>query len=173
MTGPAPALLTGSELVLIGHVPRAGREGGTNKPRWQQAHWNRAVAEQFFMLRPGDNRSITLEKVDYEGFFAGRTSKQLVFSEVNKNPKIEFDFRPIIKYPDAGPPLLVIVELDRLRSFRYRPLMPGQDGYAAMFRLLVELPKLGRGKPRVLTTLDEVDLRWPNACLRNPRVKPG
>jgi hypothetical protein len=164
-------MLTGSELVLIGQVPRAGREDAQSRARWTQAHWNRAVAEQFFMLTPGDNRSITLEKVDYDGYFAGRTSKQLVFSEVNKNPKIEFDFRPVTSYPDAGPPLLVIVELDRLRSFRYRPVMPGQDGYDAMFQLTVELPKLGRGNRRVITTLDEVELRWPNARLRNPRVR--
>jgi hypothetical protein len=156
------AMLTGAELVLVAGVPRAG-------DRWQQVHFNQRVAEEFFWLKIGDTKQVLLERVDDAGYAAGRVKRPLVYSEVNKNCKVEFDF-PGKSYPAVGYPLLIIVELAR-RSFRYRSVFPGDSGYDEMEQLNRELPSVGRGHPRVVTTLDEVELRWPGAHLRVPRER--
>lgn len=154
-------LLSGSEYVLVAQVPK----GST---RWQQAHFNRQITEDFFRLRPGDERTVTLERVAYDGYMDDRVTRKLVYSAVNKNCKIEFDFSPIYEYPAEGVPLLVVVELGT-RSFRYRPTVPGMPGYREMLQLNLDTPAMGRGHRRVLTSLDEVEMRWPNSFLRNPR----
>ncbi len=156
-------MLTGSELVLVARVPKAG-------DRWTQVHFNQRIAEEFFWLKIGDTKQVLLERVDSAGYSAGRVKRPLVYSEVNKNCKVEFDF-PGKSYPTAGAPILVIVELAR-RSFRYRAVFPGDLGYDEMAELNQQLPSVGRGLRRVITTLDEVELRWPGARLRSP-LHPG
>jgi len=163
VTSPESRLLSGAEYVLVARIPKAGS-------RWRQAHLNRDIVEQFFRLKLGERRTITLERVDYDGYYAGQSKATLVYSEVNKNPKIELDFSPIRGYPAEGPPLVVVVELDR-RTFRYRPLIPGGVGYEAMLQLNTDAPPVGRGVRRTITTLDEIELRWPQARLRDPKVR--
>src|SRR4051812_29103305 len=92
MTNEIPDLLTGTEMSLVAQVGKA--ENSSGFPRWQQVHFNRDIARQFFNLEPGDDRSITLEKISAAGRIVERVSKRLVFSESNKNPKIEFRFGP-------------------------------------------------------------------------------
>ncbi len=159
--------LVGNELTLIARVPKAGSEGG----RWTQVHFNRAVAEQFFRITPGDRRLLTLERIAKNGEYVGRRSRPLVYSaSSNKNCKVELEFSPA-KNEDYDPdnrPLVVMTEID-VRRFRYRSLMPGWPGYEEMAELNRSLPRVGRGEPRVITTLDEVELRWPTVGVRNPR----
>jgi len=128
---------------------------------------NRAVAEEFFQLRVGEKRTASFERVDYDGFLAGTVSRPLVYSERNKNCKIEFDFSPIRNYPSEGPPLLLVLALG-VRTFRYRALFPSQAGYPEMRMLNDDGDARGRGARRVITTLDEVELRWAAAKLRSP-----
>jgi hypothetical protein len=156
------AMLTGAELVLVAAVPRAGG-------RWQQVHFNQRVAEEFFRLKIGGTKQVLLERIDDGGYLADKRKRPLVYSEINKNCKVEIDF-PGKSYPPVGYPLLVIVEL-AVRSFRYRSVFPGDSGYDEMAQLNRELPSVGRGHPRVITTLDEVELRWPGAHLRVPRER--
>ncbi|WP_433600723.1 hypothetical protein ACQPXH_02480 [Nocardia sp. CA-135953] len=165
MSGQIPDLLTGTELALIGFVGKANNSAGL--PRWQQVHFNQDVARQFFSLEPGDDRSITLEKLSAAGFVVERVSKRLVFSESNKNPKIEFRFGPrdMMYPPDPQRPLLVVVEASYL-TYRYRTLMPEDAGHAEIERLLLAGPSLGRGLHRRIVTLDDVEASWPQAALR-------
>lgn len=159
--------LVGNELTLVARVPKAG----AGQPRWTQVHFNKDVAEQFFRITPGDRRLLTLERVGKNGNFAGRTSRPLVYSETNKNCKVELDFSPA-KTEDYDPdhrPFVVMTEID-VRSFRYRTFMPGWPGYDEMAELNRTLKSVGRGEPRVITTLDEVELRWSGIGLRNPRL---
>lgn len=166
MTYQVPDLLTGTELALLATVGKA--ENSSGLPRWQQVHFNRDVARQFFNLEPGDDRSITLEKLNAAGRVVERKSKKLVFSESsNRNPKIEFHFGPTnLQYP-SGPhrPLLVVVESAHL-TYRYRTLMPGDDGHDTIQRLLDAGPSVGKGLPRRIVTLDEIEAYWPRAALR-------
>jgi hypothetical protein len=147
--------LSGSELVLVAQVPRAG-------DRWQQVHFNRDVAESFFRVAPGDSVHVELECVGPGGRVTSTVSRPLVFAERNRNCKLEFSFGAGVPYPEVSVPILVVVELD-LRKFRYVALMPGSDGYDSMLALNESKPRLGRGMRRVITTLDEVELRW-SAC---------
>lgn len=155
-------MLSGQELVLVACIPRAGS-------RWQQVHFNQRVTEEFFRLRIGDSRSAVLERVDTSGYAAGRVKRPLVYSTSNKNCKIEFDF-PGKAYPVDGIPLLLVAELG-VRFFRYRALFPDEAGYQEMWQLTGELPSVGRGLPRVITSLDEIELRWPEAHLRAPLTR--
>ncbi|GAB3201808.1 hypothetical protein GCM10027062_24900 [Nocardioides hungaricus] len=165
MTAQVPDLLTGTEMSLIGQVGKASNRNGP--PRWQQVHFNKDVARQFFNLQPGDDRSVTLEKISGTGQVVDRVTKKLVFSESNKNPKLEFKFGPrdLLYPPDPGRPLLVVVESAYL-TYRYRTLMPGDAGHEGIQRLLEAGPSVGRGLPRRIVTLDEVEAYWSQAALR-------
>lgn len=161
---PATQPLSGSEFVLVAQVPKAG-------PRWSQVHFNVDVMWEFFRLKKGDERTISLERVELDGSLRDATTRPLVFSDKNKNAKIEIDFGTVDgkkpTYPEDGVPLLIVLELD-LRSFRYQTLLPGQGGYIAMLELNESIEPIGGGHRRVLTTLDEVELRWPGCRLRYP-----
>lgn len=165
MTEQVPDLLTGTEVALVGWVGKANNSTGL--PRWQQVHFNQDVARQFFNLEPGDDRSITLEKISPSGRVVDRVSKKLVFSERNKNPKIEFKFGPRdLPYPpDPQRPLLVVVESAYL-TYRYRTLMPGDPGHEVIERLLLAGQSVGKGLHRRIVTLDDVEAHWHQAALR-------
>lgn len=165
MSKQVPDLLTGTEFALIGWVGKANNSNGP--PRWQQVHFNQDVARQFFNLQPGDNRSVTVERISVAGRVVERVSKKLVFSESNRNPKIEFHFGPrdMAYPPDPLRPLLVVVE-SAYRTYRYRTLMPGDAGFGGIEQLLLAGPSLGRGLHRRIVTLDEVEAAWPGAALR-------
>jgi hypothetical protein len=154
-----PDLLTGTEMCLVAEVPGAGN-------RWQQVHFNIDIARQFFNLEPGMNRSITLERIAASGRLVERTSRQLVLSEVNRNPKIEFFFGTGANYP-AQPcrPLVVVVEAAYL-TYRYRTLMPSDAGYEGVVNLLAAGASIGKGLRRRIVTLDELEAYWPGAALR-------
>lgn len=159
MTEQVPDLLTGTEMCLVAEVPGAGG-------RWQQVHFNKEVTRQFFNLEPGDNRSITLEKISPSGHVVERSSRQLVLSERNKNSKIEFAFGSGLAYPQGnGRPMVAVVEAAYL-TYRYRAVMPGNAGYSALQRLLAAGPSIGRGVRRRIVTLDELESYWPQAALR-------
>jgi hypothetical protein len=108
-----------------------------------------------------------LERISPAGRVVERVSKKLVFSESNKNPKIEFHFGPrdMAYPPDPLRPLLVVVESAYL-TYRYRTLMPGDTGHDGIEQLLLAGPSLGRGLNRRIVTLDEVEAAWPQAALR-------
>jgi hypothetical protein len=154
-----------SEFVLVAQVPKAGG-------RWHQVHFNKDVMWEFFRLKKGATRKVSLERVDSSGTLEESVARQLVLSETNLNPKIEFDFglhqSKRRDYPVNGVPLLLVLELD-LRTFRYQTLMPEDAGHSEMMKLNHELPSIGRGLPRGISTLDEVELRWPSCKLRSPK----
>lgn len=156
--------LTGSEYVLVAQVPKAGN-------RWHQVHLNAAICQAFFRIAEGEDKVVRLERVDRRGVLRNSVERQLVFSRRNRNYKIEFDFGDITEYPLAGVPLLIILELD-VRRFRYQLLLPGDPGHVPMLHLNTSLPAVGRGLPRVITTIDEVELRWPDCRLRSPVTSP-
>jgi hypothetical protein len=163
MSSPTP-FLEGNELVLIAEVPKAGG-------RWHQVHMNREVMHRFFRLDPGVDAEAAFEQVDAEGRYRGTRTRRLVYSaSSNKNPKIEFDL-PNVDYPSGEErPILLALEVD-VRRFRYLFLMPGDPGYSEMLDLNRSLPPVGtHPMRRVLSTLDEVEMRWPECPLRDPHM---
>lgn len=159
MTEQFPDLLTGTEICLVAEVPGAGG-------RWQQVHFNKDVARQFFNLEPGTGRSITLERISSTGRVSERTNRQLIIPESNRNSRIEFSFGARLEYP-APPhrPLVAVVEAAHL-TYRYRTLMPGDTGHDAVLGLLAAGQSIGRGLRRRIVTLDELEAYWPQAALR-------
>lgn len=154
--------LSGSELVLVAQIPRAGG-------RWRQVHFNVDIGRQFFRQAPRQQRRpADFERVDPAGTRHGSLSRPVVFSERNRNYKIEFDFGDQREYPEDGIPLLVVLELEVGRTYRYLLLVPGQPGYDEMWQLNQSQRAIGAGHRRVITTLDEVELRWPESPLRSP-----
>jgi len=151
-------LLTGTEPVLVAQVPKAGG-------RWEQVHFNMDVGRRFFRVEEGEEKTVKVERVDAAGEVIGSYPPRKLVLGPNRNYRIEFDFDPTTEYPTEGRPVLVIVELG-LRQFRYVALMPGAAGHEEMTRITEELQTVGRGLPRVITTLDEVELRWAGCPLR-------
>jgi hypothetical protein len=152
--------LDGSELVLVAQIPKAG-------DRWHQVHLNAEVVRRFFRLAAGTSIDAEFERVARDRTSRGTQRRPVVFSERNKNFKIEFDLSDAPDYPDK-PPVLLILEL-ALRRFRYLLLMPGDPGFDEVEHLLNEsLEKIGRGHRRGVTTLAEVELRLPDCPLRTP-----
>jgi hypothetical protein len=151
------APLTGTEYVMIAVVPKAGG-------RWHQVHFNLDVGREFFRVQVGETHTLQLEWTGRSGDVRSRTTRPLVFSERNRNYKVEFEL-DAEDYPATGRPLLVIVEVG-LRRFRYLLLMPGDAGYQEMGELNRRLPAVGKGMRRVITNLDEVELAWPSCPLR-------
>ena len=154
----------GSELVLVAQVPKAG-------DRWHQVHLNAEVVRRFFRLALGSTEEAEFERVARDGTYHGSDTKSIVFSQRNRNYKIEFDLSDAPDYPDE-PPILLILEV-ALRRFRFMLLMPGDDGFEEMKKLNASLKPVGRGHRRVITTLSEVEMRWPDCPLRAPKPAPS
>ena len=122
------------------------------------------VGRRFFRVEEGEDKTVSIERVDASGSALGSDTRRLVLG-VNRNYRLEFDFSPAEDYPTQSRPLIVIVEVG-LRRFRYVTLMPDDEGHSDMLRMTEDLPSIGSGLPRVVTTLDEVELRWPACPLR-------
>lgn len=156
--------LDGNEFVLVAQVPKAGG-------RWHQVHFNTEVMRRFFRLDAGTELVADFERVRRDGSYGGQSRSSVVYSDANKNFKIEFDLRDAPDYPEE-PPLLLVLEI-ALRRFRYVLLMPGDEGFTEMRKLNASLEKVGRGLQRGISTLSEVELRWHTCPLRSPRTSPA
>jgi len=141
-----------TERFLVAQVPRAGG-------RWHQVHFNADVIERFFRVRHGTTQRVYLIECRQDGTFAEQEVRPCVYSEANRNLKIEIASHHGAPYPDAGPPIAVYREL-QARSFAYMLLMPGDPGYTEMLGLTVRLPTVGRGVPRVITDSATVSGAW-------------
>lgn len=114
-------VLSGSEFVLVALVPRAG-------DRWKQVHIDRDLRARFFRVAPGQSIKVRLHRIDLQGAVVSSVERPLVFSEHNRKYKLEVSFGDVAAYPDAGAPILVVLETN-LREFRYIDLLPGSPGY--------------------------------------------
>ena len=150
-------LLAGTEPALVAQVPKAG-------DRWHQVHFNMDVGRRFFRVEEGEDKTVSVARVAASGELLTSGTRRLVLG-VNRNYRIEFDFSPAEDYPSLGRPVIVLVEVG-LRAFRYVTLMPGASGHDHMSKITDDLASIGGGLPRVITTLDEIELRWPGCPLR-------
>lgn len=140
---------------LVAHVPKAGS-------RWHQVHFNQAVIDQFFRVKPQTAQRVYLTEYRGDGSTGDTEVRPCVYSPANKNMKIEIASHPGQAYPEEGPPIAVFREL-QARSFAYMLLMPNEIGYDQMYALTERLPQVGRGLPRVITSGDNLRAAW-EAC---------
>lgn len=143
--------------ILIAQVPKAGG-------RWAQVHFNADVVRVYFRISDYQTQRVYLTQVAPDSTRAEVEVRPCVYSQRNKNHKIEIGAARGEVYPDENPPLLVFRER-QLRAFDYMLLMPGQDGYGPLFDLTGQLPALGRGHPRVTTDMETLERSWPGCPL--------
>ncbi len=110
---------------------------------------------------------VYLTRLDVGGVRAEEEVRPVVFSQANKNHKIEIAAAKGLDYPDAGPPLLVFRER-QVRCFDYMLVMPGAQGYAQLIELSQALPTIGRGLRRAITDVATLARTWPASPLLVP-----
>ena len=145
-----------TDRILIAQVPRAGG-------RWSQVHFNSEIVSQYFRISNVGNQRVYLTHVHDNGTCADVEVRPCVYSLSNRNHKIEFGAASGREYPET-PPLLVLRER-LLRVFDYMLLVPGHEGYDKLLELSNTLPSVGRGFPRVITSLDKLSEAWSECPL--------
>ena len=153
-----PATRTATlDRILLAQVPAAGG-------RWSQVHFNADITEQYFRVTNVATQRVYLTRIDSAGLRAEEEVRPVVFSQANKNHKIEIAAAKGLDYPGAGPPLLVFRER-QVRCFDYMLVMPGAPGYAPLSRLSQDLPTIGRGLRRAITDIATLARTWPASPL--------
>ena len=156
---PAPV----PDRILVAQLPKAGGAYG----RWSQAHFNKDIIGQFFHAEPDSTQRVYLTARRQDGSVLPQEVRRVIYSQSNKNMKIELGARKGEAYPAAGTPVAVFREI-QARTFQYMIVMPGEAGYRQMLRLTHNLPRVGRGLPRVLTDVAAVRTAWPGCPLVQP-----
>ncbi len=137
--------------ILIAQVPKAGG-------RWAQVHFNTDVVQQYFRIADYKTQRVYLTHVGADGTRADVEVRPCVYSQFNKNHKVEIGAARGKEYPES-PPVLVFRER-QLRVFDYMLLLPGDDGYRVLIELTQSLPSIGRGLPRVMTDMAKLESDW-------------
>lgn len=143
--------------VLVAQIPKAGG-------RWNQVHFNRDIIQDFFRVQANSPERVYLTEKRLDGTSGAQEVRPCVYSNTNKNFKIEVAAKHGEAYPDEGVPIAVFREL-QLRTFEYTLLMPDDAGYDAMLELSEELESIGKGHRRVVTDLGTVVDRWDDCPL--------
>jgi hypothetical protein len=149
-----------ADRILVAQLPRAGGQYG----RWSQAHFNKDIIDQFFHAEPDSTQRVYLTARRPDGSLLSQEVRRVIYSQSNKNMKIELGARKGEAYPDGGPPIAVFREI-QARTFQYMIIMPGETGYRQMLRLTENLPTVGRGLRRVLTDVPTIRTAWPRCPL--------
>lgn len=139
--------------VLVGQVPGGGI-------RWHQGHYNADVVRQFFRAQPDSAERVSMTWVADNGDVGAEEIRKIVYSQTNRNMKIEIGARRDEDYPAAGAPIIVVAELGA-KIFRYMLLMPGENGYDEMSQVLQSHPSIGRGLRRTIIDYRELKQQWP------------
>ena len=137
--------------ILIAQVPAAGA-------RWSQAHFNGDVVQQYFRIADFETQRAYLTQVRQDGTRSDVEVRQCVYSQANRNHRIEFGAATGLQYP-AGRPVLVLRER-QLRVFDYMLLLPNSEGYAEVMGLSNALPSIGRGVRRGITDANALENAW-------------
>ena len=114
------------ERVLIAEIPRAA-------DRWNQANFDRATYTEFFGLAPGSTRRVVLYPVKGDGT-TGDPEVRPGVSVKSQNYRIELG-QAVGPYPSNGRPV-GIFRRTGVRRFRYRVLLPLDDGYGSALSIL-------------------------------------
>ncbi len=150
----------GFERILIAQVPGAG-------DRWPQVNFNALVIGDYFRLTRLATERVYLTRVFADATRGEVEVRRCVFSESNRNHRIEVGAAKHLSYPEDGPPLLVFQER-QLRTYDYMLIMPGEVGYDRVLELSNRLPSPGRGLPRPVTDMGELGRAWPDCPLLYP-----
>ena len=160
-TRPMPASIApppGLGRVLVAQIPKAGG-------RWAQVHFNAEVIGTFFSLRRAESERVYLTKLLPDGSRGPIEVRPCVYSQSNKNYKIEIGGAKGLHYPPNNRRPLVVFYERQLRTYDYLLLMPGDAGYDQLLDLSNTLPSPGRGLPRPVTDASTLSQAWPECPL--------
>lgn len=157
---PIAARLSENSRILIAQVPAAGGEFG----RWRQIHYNAAVIEQFFQATANSHQRIFLKEVRLDGSLGPDEIRPIVYSDSNKNYKIEVSARLGLGYPNNGRPIIVLREVG-VRNFLYILILPGDAPYDSLVTFLDENESVGKGLMRVITDSTHLKSIWDDCPL--------
>jgi hypothetical protein len=142
--------------VLIAKVPKAGG-------RWAQVHFNADIVEKFFQITDRMTQRVYLTHVSQAGGRDDVEVRACIFSERNRNYKIEIGAGRGVGYPEESPILVMREKL--LRAYDYMLIMPGDPGYSELNSLSGKLPSVGKGVWRTITDLKNLEDVWPGCPL--------
>lgn len=139
---------------LIRHVPKAGG-------RSKQVHFTVDLLKNFFGLKQGD--PIILQEVKHDGTVSPIENHQIVFSQHNRNVKIEMNGAAILdtNYPTNPKkrPVLIVKHISN-NLFTYTLLLDGDAGYSKINSRLSALP-LGKSLANELIDESTMLNLWP------------
>lgn len=146
------------EPMLVAQIPKASG-------RWPQVHYSADIISRYFNAVAGDEVLLR----EHAGILA--ESRQVVYSQVNKNFKIELgaagEAQRAVGYPATGRPVALFRrEGASDRRHRYILLMPGDPGHTEMAQLASqEFSGPGNQVPRVIVPRNRVLAAWPHCPL--------
>lgn len=150
--------------VFVGFVPAGGG-------RWGQVHLNADIVEQFFHVPLEESSEFIFQERQSDGSRGPREERALVYSRVNKNPKIEIGAASGKAYPDPdeeGRPIVLMRRVSR-NLYDYVLLMPSNEGHSELVELIESAEKegrtVGRGLPRLIVDLSDIRTIWDGCPL--------
>ena len=143
--------------ILARYVPLAGG-------RTSQVHLTRPIVENFFRLplRPGE--MVRLQQVQPGHSPQSVEERPLVYSQKNKNPKIELNGARVLigRYPTGDRRPIVVFQEVGPRFYKYMLLLPSDSGHRRLSRQLDLQPKEGGALRSWITDLDSLAEVWPD-----------
>jgi len=125
--------------ILIRQVPLAG-------DRTSQVHFSRGIIEDYFGCRLDRTEHLRFQEVKASGITGPIEERQIVYSQVNRNPKIELFGARILsnRYPRNGSRPILVFERVEGNFYRYMPVLPGDAGFSELSQYMSSVPQRGR-----------------------------
>ena len=141
--------------ILVRFIPLAGS-------RTSQVHFTKKVVTDFFGLPVNTGGKIRVQQVQFDQAPQPEEHRALVYSMVNRNPKIELNgAKTILKdYRKGGKRPIVVFEKIDSKFYRYMILLSGDPGYDELARELFYQPRK-KSLPSWITTQEALVEVWP------------
>jgi len=141
--------------ILVRFIPLAGG-------RTSQVHFTKEIVKDFFELPVNIGGQIRVQQVQFGQTPQPVEHRVLVYSIVNKNPKIELTgAKTILKsYKKGGKRPIVVFEKIDSKFYRYMIILSGEPGYNELARELYYQPKK-ISLPSWMTNQDSLVDIWP------------
>ena len=119
--------------ILVRYVPQAGN-------RTSQMHLTKDIVRRFFDMSLNPGGQITFHHVRFEEMLGNPENRKLVYSNRNKNYKVEIGGLHGVEYNLEHRPVVVMEKIDP-STYKYMVLLLGNDGYDDLATKLDSLPK--------------------------------
>jgi hypothetical protein len=139
--------------VLVAEVPRSG-------DRWNQVNFDLNTIQDFFDVIPGSTQRLFLHQCLPGDADGRREVRPCVDSGRSRNYRIEIAACKGHPYPSSGRPILVFIKTAP-RVFRYQLVLPDEEGYVPLARMLSRARSPKRSVRRLVVTGADLRQAWP------------